>query len=82
MLSMVCCGILVLLMSFLRLPKSSSYYNVFTALGTAVSRVFFRIVAKAVRMKRIWSDVFLQGLIRPQRSPSSSLSFAAFDLCR
>lgn len=59
-----------------------SYYNIFTVQGTAASRVFFRIVAKAVRMGRYWPDVVLQGLTRPQKSLSASLSFTAFDLCR
>lgn len=58
------------------------YYNIFTVQGTAASRVFFRIVAKAVRMRESWPDVCLQGLLRPFESPSASLSFAAFDLCR
>ena len=58
------------------------YYNRFTVQGTAASRVFFRIVAKAVRMGRYWPGVHLQGLTRPKESPSASLSFAAFDLCR
>ncbi len=53
-----------------------------TVQGTAASRVFFRIVAKAVRMRRKWPDVILQGPTRPLKSPSASLSFAAFDLCR
>ncbi len=60
----------------------SSYYNIFTVKGTAASRVFIRIVAKAVRMGVHWPDVVLQGLTRPYGSPSASLSFAAFDLCR
>ena len=38
-----------------------SYYNRFTVQGTAASRVFFRIVAKAVRMRESWPDVCLQG---------------------
>ena len=62
--------------------KNHSYYNIFTVQGTAASRVFFRIVAKAVRMRESWPDVSLQGLTRPQTSLSASLSFAAFDLCR
>ena len=37
------------------------YYNIFTVQGTAASRVFFRIVAKAVRMRESWPDVHLQG---------------------
>ena len=61
---------------------SISYYNRFTVKGTAASRVFFRIVAKAVRMRAYWPDVFLQGLTRPLKSLSASLSFAVFDLCR
>src|SRR5699024_2690581 len=60
----------------------TSYYNIFTVQGTAASRVFFRIVAKAVRMRASWPDAHLQGPKRPQKSPSASLSFAAFDLCR
>ena len=60
----------------------SSYYNIFTVEGTAASRVFFRIVAKAVRMRESWPDVHLQGPLRPYESQSASLSFAAFDLCR
>ena len=59
-----------------------SYYNRFTVRGTAASRVFFRIIAKAVRMGGHWPDVQLQGLTRPIESQSASLSFAAFDLCR
>ena len=58
------------------------YYNIFTVEGTAASRVFFRIVAKAVRMRESWPDVHLQGPLRPYESQSASLSFAAFDLCR
>ena len=54
----------------------------FTVRGTAASRVCFRIVAKAVRMGGHWPDFRLQGLARPKESPSASLSFAAFDLCR
>ncbi len=53
-----------------------------TVRGTAASRVFFRIVAKAVRMREYWPDAFLQGPTRPLKSLSASLSFAAFDLCR
>jgi len=60
----------------------TSYYNIFTVEGTAASRVFFRIVAKAVRMRESWPDVHLQGPLRPYESQSASLSFAAFDLCR
>ena len=41
--------------------EHTSYYNIFTVQGTAASRVFFRIVAKAVRMRESWPDVFLQG---------------------
>ena len=41
------------------------YYNIFTDQGTAASRVFFRIVAKAVRMRASWPDVHLQGPLRP-----------------
>lgn len=64
-------------------PQSKgSYYNRFTVRGTAASRVSFRIVAKAVRMGGHWPDFRLQGLARPKESPSASLSFAAFDLCR
>ena len=59
-----------------------SYYNRFTVRGTAASRVCFRIVAKAVRMGGHWPDFRLQGQARPKESPSASLSFAAFDLCR
>ncbi len=65
-----------------RILKKSSYYNIFTDQGTAASRVFFRIVAKAVRMRESWPDVNLRGPKRPYESPSASLSFAAFDLCR
>ncbi len=36
------------------------YYNRFTVRGTAASRVFFRIVVKAVRMGGYWPDVRLQ----------------------
>lgn len=61
---------------------SISYYNRFTVKGTAASRVFFRIIAKAVRMRVYWPDICLQGPTRPPESPSASLSFAAFDLCR
>ena len=43
----------------------TSYYNIFTDQGTAASRVFFRIVAKAVRMRESWPDVYLQGPARP-----------------
>ena len=43
----------------------TSYYNIFTEKGTAASRVFFRIVAKAVRMRASWPDVHLQGPLRP-----------------
>ena len=43
----------------------TSYYNIFTDQGTAASRVFFRIVAKAVRMRESWPDVHLQGPLRP-----------------
>ncbi|MFR3664509.1 acyl carrier protein [Flintibacter sp.] len=43
----------------------TSYYNIFTVQGTAASRVFFRIVAKAVRMRESWPDVYLQGPARP-----------------
>ena len=64
------------------LTDHTSYYNRFTVQGTAASRVFFRIVAKAVRMGGHWPDANLQGLTRPNESPSASLSFAAFDLCR
>ena len=64
------------------LTDHTSYYNRFTVQGTAASRVFFRIVAKAVRMGGHWPDFRLQGLARPKESPSASLSFAAFDLCR
>ena len=61
---------------------TGSYYNRFTVRGTVASRVSFRIVAKAVRMGGHWPDFRLQGLARPKESPSASLSFAAFDLCR
>ena len=44
---------------------NTSYYNIFTVQGTAASRVFFRIVAKAVRMRESWPDVYLQGPARP-----------------
>ena len=47
------------------LTKYTSYYNIFTVQGTAASRVFFRIVAKAVRMRESWPDVHLQGPLRP-----------------
>ena len=43
------------------LTVNVSYYNRFTVQGTAASRVFFRIVAKAVRMRESWPDVCLQG---------------------
>ena len=33
-------------------------------------------------MRESWPDVLLQGPKRPYESPSASLSFAAFDLCR
>ena len=44
---------------------ATTYYNIFTVQGTAASRVFFRIVAKAVRMRESWPDVYLQGPARP-----------------
>ena len=40
---------------------NTSYYNKFTVKDTAASRVFFRIVAKAVRMRESWPDAVLQG---------------------
>ena len=43
----------------------TTYYNIFTDQGTVASRVFFRIVAKAVRMRVSWPDVHLQGPLRP-----------------
>ena len=45
--------------------SDQAYYNIFTDQGTAASRVFFRIVAKAVRMRASWPDVHLQGPLRP-----------------
>ena len=49
----------------------SPYYNKFTVEGTAASRVFFRIVAKAVRMGGHWPDIQPQGQTRPFESPFS-----------
>ena len=50
---------------FFEVMSFTSYYNIFTDQGTAASRVFFRIVAKAVRMRESWPDVHLQGPLRP-----------------
>ena len=49
-----------------RIAKANDFaehtlYNTFTVRGTAASRAFFRIVAKAVRMRRYWPDDPLQG---------------------
>ena len=48
-----------------QIRECTAYYNIFTDQGTVASRVFFRIVAKAVRMRVSWPDVHLQGPLRP-----------------
>ena len=59
-----------------------SHYNIFTDSDTAASRVFFRIVAKVVRMRVFGPDVYPPRTMRPNTNLSASLLFTAFDLCR
>lgn len=61
-------------------PLASSYNNV-TEKGTAASRVFFHLVAEAVRMREKSPDPCIHGLTRPLGSPSLD-TFATFDLRR